>query len=214
MNGLIEHAAYQWGRWIAAYGQHVAETGHVEWHGLENIPDEPVIWFAWHGANLIGLALHHKISNRPCQAFIPPGIVGATMTGWLDRAQFEPAVLPEDGRGNASAALKTILRGLSKDKDLVIAVDGPHGPSERVRPGAFWLARMTGRPLIAIGVAARPVIRFPRWDRHMIPLPWSRVAVAVGKPFHVSKDQELDQSFLNSIRDMINSTSRFAWEIV
>jgi lysophospholipid acyltransferase (LPLAT)-like uncharacterized protein len=212
--GLIERAAYQWGRWIAAYGQHVAETSHVQWRGLENIPDEPVIWFAWHGANLIGLAHHHDISPRPCQVFIPPGIVGATMRGWVDRAQFEPAILPKDGTGNASAALKAILRGLSKDKDLVIAVDGPHGPSEKVRPGAFWLARITGRPLIAIGVAARPAIRFPRWDRHLIPFPKARMAIVLGKPFHVSKDQEIDQPFLDSMSNVLNTVSRLASEIV
>lgn len=214
MHGVIQRAAYQWGQSIAAYGRYVIKSTHIQWHGLENIPGEPTIWFSWHSTNLLAIALHHAISPRPVQSFVPPGLVGTAMTGWLEGAGFEPVLLPQDGTGNPSAALKTMLRGLSKNGDVAIAVDGPHGPAGQVRPGTFWLGRMTGRPLIAVCFAARPAVRFPRWDRHLIPLPWARLVGVIGKPFCIHREEEIDRPFLDSVRDMLNSTSQLAWEII
>lgn len=214
MSGRIESAANWWGHQIAAYGRHVAMTGHIKWDGLENLPAEPTIWYSWHSTNLIALALHHTIAPRSTQAFVPPGLVGAAMTGWLEGAGFDPLLLPKDGTGNPSAALKAMIRGLSKEGDVVIAVDGPHGPAGKVRPGTFWLGKMTGRPLMAVGFAARPAVRVPRWDRHLVPLPGARMSIVLGKPIRLARDQEIDEPFLESIRELLNSVSRRAWEIL
>jgi lysophospholipid acyltransferase (LPLAT)-like uncharacterized protein len=210
----IERAAFEWGRVISSYGKYVVKTGHVEWEGLENIPEEGTIWYAWHGTNLLALALHHSISPRPKQALMPPGIVGVSMRGWLEGAGLAPLRLPKDGTGNPSAALKATIRGLSKDGDVVIAVDGPYGPAGRVRPGTFWLGKMTGRPLVAVGFAARPCVRVPRWDRHLVPLPGARIVGVLGKPIRLRRDQEIDQPFLDSIKLQLDEVTRRAWEML
>ena len=214
MTRWIERAAYNWGWMISSYAKHVVKTGHVKWEGLDNLPDEATIWYAWHGMNLLALGLHHTISPRPTQAFVPPGIVGTSMSGWLEGAGFTPLVLPKDGTGNASAALKAMIRSLSKDGDVVIAVDGPYGPAGRVRPGTFWLGKMTGRPLVSVGIAARPSFRIPRWDRHLVPLRGARMAVVLGKPIRIARDREIDQPFLDSIKLDMDSVVRRAWEIL
>jgi lysophospholipid acyltransferase (LPLAT)-like uncharacterized protein len=214
MPNWIEQAAFEWGQVISSYGKHVVKTGHVTWEGLENVPDEATIWYAWHGNNLLALALHRTLSSRPTQAFIPPGIVGTTMSGWLESAGFVPLVLPKDGTGNPSAAFKAMLRGLSKDGDVVIAVDGPYGPAGRVRPGTFWLGKMTGRPLVAVGFAARVAFKVPRWDRHLVPLPGARIVGVIGTPIRLARDQQIDQPFLDSIKLHLDAVARRAWEIL
>lgn len=214
MPNLIARAAFKWGQVISSYGKYIIKTGRIMWEGLEQIPDEATIWYAWHSTNLLALALHHSISPRPTQGFIPPGIVGTTMSGWLEGAGFVPRQLPKDGTGNPSAALKAMIRGLSKDGDVVVAVDGPHGPAGRVRPGTFWLGKMTGRPLIAVGFAARPSFRFPRWDRHLIPLPGARIVGVLGKPICIARDQELDQPFLDTIKRHLDAVTRRARELL
>jgi lysophospholipid acyltransferase (LPLAT)-like uncharacterized protein len=214
MPNWIEGAAFAWGRMISSYGKHAVKTGHVKWEGLENVPDEATIWYAWHGTNLLALALHDQLSPRPTQAFIPPGIVGATMRGWLEGAGFVSFPLPKDGTGNPSAALKAMIRGLSKDGDVLVAVDGPHGPAGRVRPGTFWLGKMSGRPLVAVGLAARPSFKFPRWDRHIIPLPGARIVGVIGKPICLPRDQQIDQLFLDSIKLHLDTITRRAWELL
>jgi lysophospholipid acyltransferase (LPLAT)-like uncharacterized protein len=214
MPNWIERAAFAWGRVISSYGKHIVKTGHVIWEGRENVPHEATIWYAWHSTNLLALALHHHISPRPTQAFVPPGIVGTTMSGWLQGAGFVPLPLPKDGTGNPSAALKAMIRGLSKDGDVVVAVDGPHGPAGRVRPGTFWLGKMTGRPLVAVGFAARPSFKFPRWDLHLIPFPGARIVGVLGTPICLGRDQPIDQPFLDSIKLQLDAVTRRAWQIL
>jgi lysophospholipid acyltransferase (LPLAT)-like uncharacterized protein len=210
----IERTAFEWGRIISAYGNYVVKTGHIKWEGLENIPGEATVWYAWHSTNLLAVALHHTISPRPTQALIPPGLVGITMNGWLAGAGFTSLQLPKDGTGNPSAALKATIRGLSKNHDVIVAVDGPYGPAGRVRPGTFWLGKMTGRPLVAVGLAARAAFRVPRWDRHLVPLPGARIVGVVGKPRRVERDQEIDQPFLDAIKLHLNNLSHRARELL
>lgn len=214
MKNLIERAAYDWGRVIASYGRYAVKTGQTKIEGLENLPDKGTIWYSWHDSNLVGLALRSAITPRPIQSFVPPGIVGTSMSGWLEEAGFIPHWLPKDGTGNPGTALKAMMRGLAGNQDVIIALDGPHGPARKVRPGTFWLGRMTGCPLIALGFAAQPSFRFPRWDRHVVPLPHAKFSIVLGRPIYLSRDQEIDEPFLESIEDHLNSIVKRAWEIL
>ena len=208
-----ERFAFRWGEYIAAYGNFVTRRAQLRCEGLENVAGESTIWFGFHSANLLALALHRRVTARAVQALVPPGIVGAAMRGWLTGVGVQAQTLPKDGTGNPQAALKAMARALT-DGDVVIAVDGPHGPSGRVKPGAFWLARLTGCNLITVGIAARPAFRFPRWDRHLIPLPGARLAAVISKPFKLSRDQQIDGPFLDEMGKRISDATRRAWEIV
>lgn len=136
------------------------------------------------------------------------------MRGWFDGVGFESLLLPAEGTGNPLAALKAMARGLSKQWDVVIAVDGPHGPARQVKPGAFWLGRLTGCVMLTVGFAARPSFRFPRWDRHLVPLPGARLAIVFSGPVRIARHQKLDQPFLDSMGELIESVTRRAWEII
>jgi lysophospholipid acyltransferase (LPLAT)-like uncharacterized protein len=107
-----------------------------------------------------------------------------------------------------------MIRGLSKEGDVVVAVDGPYGPAGRVRPGAFWLGKMTGRPVVGVGIAARPAVRVPRWDRHLVPFPKSKLVMVVGKPLYVPRTQDIDDPFLATIKDHLDEISKRAWDIL
>ncbi len=214
MSGLVDAAALRWGRMIAAYGRSVTSHAKINWEGLENIPEAATIWFTFHDTNLVALALHNRVSTRTTQAFVPPGLVGTGMRGWFDGVGFEALQLPTEGSGNPMAALKAMARGLSNKGNVVIAVDGPHGPARQVKPGAFWLARHTGCPMLTAGFAARPSFRFPRWDRHLVPLPGARLAVVFSKSILVSRAQKLDDDFLTAMGEEIEKVTRRAWEII
>jgi len=211
---LMERAALRWGRLVAAYGRRVTQGADIRWEGRENIPDGATIWFTFHDTNLIALALHDRVAPRRTQAFVPPGIVGAGMRGWFDGVGFESLDLPQDGTGNPQAALKAMARGLSKGGDVVIAVDGPHGPRGTVKPGAFWLGRLTGCPMLTAGFAARPSFRYPRWDKHLVPLPGARLTAVASKPIYVARGQVIDQAFLDAMGEEIRKVRARAWEIL
>jgi hypothetical protein len=103
----------------------------------------------------------------------------------------------ETVRGSSSRGGATALRGLVRaardGKDLAITPDGPKGPAERVQPGAVWLARLSGRPLLPVAFAARPCVRVGSWDRMIVPLPFSRGAFEYGELLWVPRRASGDE---------------------
>jgi hypothetical protein len=64
-----------------------------------------------------------------------------------------------------------------------LVVDGPLGPTGAAKPGAVFCAVKTGRPLRALGAAARRAVVLDRlWSKLYIPLPFTRVVVACDAP--------------------------------
>jgi lysophospholipid acyltransferase (LPLAT)-like uncharacterized protein len=67
-----------------------------------------------------------------------------------------------------------------------ITPDGPRGPAWRFKPGAILLSQLSQRPIIPMAFAASHALKI-KWDRFVIPLPWARIAIAVGEPITVAK---------------------------
>lgn len=91
-------------------------------------------------------------------------------------------------RGGASG-LKAIVRRLRREGlDAAFAVDGPKGPrgvvrSESGKVGAALAAHLAGGVVVPMASAcSRPHVLARTWDRFELPLPFSRVAVALGAP--------------------------------
>lgn len=95
-------------------------------------------------------------------------------------------VLRGSSKRSAGQALKDMYDVLVGQKtSLVITPDGPTGPLHEFKPGTIMLARMTKAPIILIAYAAKPCIRWKSWDRFIVPLPFSRVAIAIDEPFRI-----------------------------
>ncbi|HEU4534137.1 MAG TPA: DUF374 domain-containing protein [Polyangiaceae bacterium] len=104
----------------------------------------------------------------------------------------------EVARGSSSrggaAALRAIVRRLRRGgADAAFAVDGPRGPAGSVRPGALAAARAAGALVVPIACAARPAFVFRSWDAFELPLPFARVAIALGEPIDVDRRAALDE---------------------
>lgn len=67
-----------------------------------------------------------------------------------------------------------------------ITPDGPRGPPWKFKPGAVLLAQLSGRPIIPLSYAASHAWKI-KWDRFVIPMPFSRIVIAVGEPVYVPK---------------------------
>lgn len=67
--------------------------------------------------------------------------------------------------------------------DAAFAVDGPRGPVGVAKPGALLAARAANTELRPVATAAsRTWVLHGTWDGFEIPLPFSRIVVAVGAP--------------------------------
>src|SRR5207237_2956860 len=72
------------------------------------------------------------------------------------------------------------------DISPVITPDGPRGPRFEFKPGALLLSQMSGRPVLPMAYAASRAWLI-KWDKFVIPVPFSRIAIAIGPPFYVPR---------------------------
>ena len=130
-----------------------------------------------------------------------PGPAGAPRikAGWL----ISPSVDGELGammvrrigghviRGSSTAtgarALRDYYEALVKEGvSPVITPDGPRGPRFEFKPGAIMLAQMSGRPILPMAFAASRAWLI-KWDKFVLPYPFSRIAIAVGAARYVPR---------------------------
>jgi lysophospholipid acyltransferase (LPLAT)-like uncharacterized protein len=88
-----------------------------------------------------------------------------------------------------SRALLQLVRQV-KSTAVAFTLDGPRGPAEVAQPGAVWLSKATGNPLVPFHVEAASSWRLKSWDRTQIPKPFSKVALAIGAPLYVPRDAD------------------------
>ena len=56
------------------------------------------------------------------------------------------------------------------------------------QPGAIWLAKATGNPVLPFHAEASRHWTMRSWDQTQIPKPFSTVALAIGQPIDVPRD--------------------------
>jgi lysophospholipid acyltransferase (LPLAT)-like uncharacterized protein len=89
---------------------------------------------------------------------------------------------------NAVKALLGLRRALDEGWTVTFTLDGPRGPRHKVKPGPVALGRSSGLALTTFHAAVDKGWTLNSWDRMVIPRPFSRVLVRVGKLIHVPTD--------------------------
>jgi lysophospholipid acyltransferase (LPLAT)-like uncharacterized protein len=116
-------------------------------------------------------------------------------------------------RGSSSRGGLTALRGVIEEArrglSPTITPDGPKGPRYSVHPGIWMLARRTGLPVYPFGVAARNAWTAKSWDEFCVPLPGTRVVVAVGPGVFV-EDYDEPESFCRAVHEALMGATETA----
>ena len=92
-------------------------------------------------------------------------------------------------RNAARVALKA-KRRMEEGHAVGITVDGPRGPALVAQPGAVWLAKVTGNPIVPFHIEAASYWTARSWDAAQIPKPFSRIGIVLGTPFYVAGDAD------------------------
>jgi lysophospholipid acyltransferase (LPLAT)-like uncharacterized protein len=90
----------------------------------------------------------------------------------------------------ASRALLQLKRAMDRGATGGVTLDGPRGPAYQAQPGAIWLAKATGSPVVPFHIEAARHWTMRSWDQAQIPKPFSRVALVVGAPISVPADAD------------------------
>ena len=169
---------------MARYVRLVAATSRV---GGE-VTQGPVVLAFWHEYNLVAAAAAQKRRrHRYHVSFTTQTFRGAVMDAMLAALDSGSVPLPAPSDRAGSARLSLELARLGREgASPGVSPDGPLGPYRRAKPGALLVARESGLPLQPWAVSARPSIRLAgRWDRHIVPLPFSRIRVHAAEPIAV-----------------------------
>ncbi|MGE0866837.1 MAG: lysophospholipid acyltransferase family protein [Vicinamibacterales bacterium] len=140
----------------------------------------------WHGRIL---AATPYFANRGIVAMASENFDGEWIARLLGKFGYGAA------RGSTSrggpAALRQLVRDV-KAHGVAFTLDGPRGPAEVAQPGAVWLAKATGQPLLPFHSEAASAWTLKSWDRTQIPKPFTTVAMAIRQPIYVARDADAD----------------------
>jgi lysophospholipid acyltransferase (LPLAT)-like uncharacterized protein len=179
---------------IAVVGYRVAATlgSTLRWRteGLEHYDAivqngrQPVMAF-WHGRILPATIFFRR---RGIVVITSENFDGEWIAGIIERFGYGTA-RGSTSRGGRRALLQ-LVRDMAAGKPAGFTLDGPRGPARVAQPGAVWLAKATGNPVLPFHLEADRHWTLRSWDRTQIPKPFSRVALVVGEPFHVAGDAD------------------------
>ncbi len=96
-------------------------------------------------------------------------------------------------------ALKMMAEILKGGRSVILTVDGPTGPRGVVKHGCVTLAKWSGAPIFAAGVAAdRKYVFEKTWHKTYLPYPGAKVSYRFAEPILV--DPEADGEALEAKR--------------
>lgn len=170
----------------AGYLRFVRATMRLRREGAETaLPEDggPVIYCFW----------HEQLAMMPWVQFRPPTVVPISRSRDGDyTTELFARLGVEATRGSSSlagaAAARGMIQAARRGRDLGITPDGPRGPARRVQPGATWIARATGRPLLPVAFTCRPSVRLRSWDRMLLPVPFARGQFVYGEHLWVPRE--------------------------
>ena len=145
---------------------------------------QPIMAF-WHGRILPAA---YFFRGRGIVVITSENFDGEWIAGIIKRFGYGTA-RGSTSRGGRRALLQ-LTRDLAAGQPAGFTIDGPRGPARVAQPGAVWLAKTTGHPVLPFHLEADRHWTLNSWDRTQIPKPYSTVSMAMGEPFHVPADAD------------------------
>jgi lysophospholipid acyltransferase (LPLAT)-like uncharacterized protein len=143
---------------------------------------QPIMAF-WHGRILPATVYFQR---RGIVVITSENFDGEWIAGIIERFGYGTA-RGSTSRGGRKALLQ-LTRDLAAGKPAGFTLDGPRGPARVAQPGAVWLSKATGNPVLPFHLEASRHWTMKSWDRTQIPKPFSTVAIAMGEPLQVAAD--------------------------
>jgi lysophospholipid acyltransferase (LPLAT)-like uncharacterized protein len=145
---------------------------------------QPIMAF-WHGRILPAT---YYFRRRGIVVITSENFDGEWIAGIIERFGYGTA-RGSTSRGGRKALLQ-LTRDLAAGKPAGFTLDGPRGPARVAQPGAVWLAKATGHPVLPFHLEASRHWTLESWDRTQIPKPFATVSIAMGEPFDVPPDAD------------------------
>ncbi|HEU4369193.1 MAG TPA: lysophospholipid acyltransferase family protein [Methylomirabilota bacterium] len=174
---------------------------------------QPLIYAVWHGRMLMVPWLNARLRRtrgaRSARILASRSRDGELVARWV--ARFGLPVVRGSSSRDGAPALRALAAAVRAGEDVAVVPDGPRGPRERLQAGLVVLAAATGAPIVPLGFAARPARRLASWDRFLVPWPFARAALVLGKAVTVARhaDREAARAELErALREVTETADR------
>ncbi len=169
---------------FAAYIRFAHGTSRWQRTGFEAMDEvlrsgSPVIVALWHQRLMMSPYLFDASLGRICT--LTSSARAGRLAGQV-QARFGFETIAMSSHKRHVALSREVLGRIKAGYSIGIATDGPRGPARVASTVPLVWARASGIPVFVVAFSARRVIRFPTWDRMMLPAPWTR-GVLMCKPW-------------------------------
>lgn len=140
-----------------------------------SVPDDfsPGILGTWH-RDLLASAAAFK--DRGVHAFVSESRDGDFFALAAQKLGY---AVTRGSSTHGATNVRHVLDSLSKGMYAGMALDGPHGPAGKIKPGSIWLSQKSGRPLWQISAKYGPHVTLKTWDNFILPLPMSSIVIEI-----------------------------------
>lgn len=177
----------------------------------EGLNVRPLIASFWHSCLIPATYIFRDMGIRVMSSFSYDG----EYMGRIIRKFGFVAVKGSSSR-NPVRALLGLRRALEDGWTVAFTLDGPRGPRHKVKPGPVGLARSSGLAMTTFYAACDKAWVLNSWDRMMIPRPFSKVLIRVGKLIPVptdASDEDLAR-YTEELQATLDRVTAFAEENV
>ena len=136
--------------------------------------DGAAIVVFWHQSSLVA-TYSIDTSSTQARSLNADSRAGTLARAILRRFAYHTTPMPKGPAGRS--AVRTVLRGLQEGITVGIAVDGPRGPARKSKAHPVQWARASGKQVFVFACAAKRFVRWPTWDRMIMPAPFTRVTL-------------------------------------
>lgn len=177
----------------------------------------PAIIAYWHQMHLLcaNYLLRRGKAGDRIAFLISPSLTGEVPTAAA--RHWNIRVLRGSSTRSGGQSMREMHQVMVRDRySIVVTADGPRGPLHKFKPGALLMSRMTGAPIVPIAYGAKRFVSWNSWDRFIIPLPFTRVALAIGEPFRIPKNTRIEDlpEIQQQIEVIMQKTAALANEAV
>jgi hypothetical protein len=170
---------------IALIGPTLRFTVSIEEGGPPDDRLTPAIYAFWHRCVFPAT---YWFRRRGIAVMTSKSFDGEYIARIIERFGF-PAVRGSSSRGGMRALLG-MHKVIDAGQTVAFTIDGPRGPKYVAKPGPVLLARNTQVPIMCFHIAVKNAWVLNSWDDFMIPKPFSRAVLRIGRLIHVPKDIE------------------------
>ena len=192
---------------FSGYLKLLKKTVAIEWQEIQFVTGNQVFGF-WHEDSFLMNLVLEELSGKtsPVDVIVTADTRGDYIEHMLQACGGHALRVP-DGFA-AFGALKKILQdSYEQTRSIAVALDGPLGPRHEPKRLAFYLSEHAEEEFVGISISYSSCLRLTRrWDKYVIPLPFTKVTVAVKNYGIVKKNAipslPVDAQFVQGVRPL------------